>query len=124
VRPCNIFIEREHGGFKHQITFARIEQSKNETYFIRLRGFVLGRWCSLGWDDKHYIAGPIFFDGPIAENGERLSQEIGHVWTDSNQDGICYNGVFYISPFPLAMQIRRSENTMSLWGLSCRIDNQ
>ena len=123
MKPVNIYREVQIGSEKVQTTFARIEHFPSSGYHIRIRGFVLGRWAGIAWDDKHYLHGPIFYDGNVGANGERISQEVGYVITETNQEGVIYLGTFHICPFPVCLMHKRSEESISTYGITLRIEN-
>ena len=123
MKPANAFFERTAAGVTRQHTFARFEQ-RPTGYVLRLRGWHFGRFCAIGYEgsDQHYISGDLVYETPISDDGERLTQICGAVWTDCSPTGnAAYNGVLFCNPFPLVMMRRHTEDSLSRWGIVLKV---
>ena len=117
MKPVNLYSEFPSPmGEPKKITFAQL-QKRPSGYSIRLRGFRYGLFCGHPYgEDEEYIQGGLWFSGARGLNGERVEQECGFIYTESNAKGHIFLGRLLLDPWPLALMESRSEGSMVRYG--------
>ena len=125
MKPVNLYSEipRKHGKVK-KVQWARLEMHPSG-FYVRLRGWRMSRFCGIFHDgerDGEFVEGNLIYEGPVGPTGERVIQDCGAIWTDTDAVGhSCVNGVTYCSPWPLVALQKRTDESLSRWGITLKV---